>query len=139
MNIAILSMQRVNNFGSLLQSYSLKTILEEQGHQVFFLDIKPIKDDDRLMDSYRKHYKSDVEGSGLISKIKKIDRYTINRIRIKKESEYKKCIGILKEFHVESIFPLHEYWHHGYIAIFNDRLGNKEDTIYRKLLKIKSN
>lgn len=96
-------------------------------------------------------------------------------LRLKKESEYKKCIGILKEFHVESIFPLHEYWHHGYIAIFNDRVGNKdiaekecilalnfaeyknnslnnsepkrifgifrnkEDTIYRKLLKIKSN
>lgn len=39
-------------------------------------------------------------------------------LRLKKESEYKKCIGILKEFHVESIFPLHEYWHHGYIAIF---------------------
>lgn len=40
MKIAILSMQRVENHGSFLQSYALKNILEQQGHQVSFLDIK---------------------------------------------------------------------------------------------------
>lgn len=40
MKIAILSMQRVENHGSFLQSYALKSVLEQQGHQVSFLDIK---------------------------------------------------------------------------------------------------
>ena len=40
MNICILSMQRVNNYGSLLQSYSLKKTIESLGHKVYFIDIK---------------------------------------------------------------------------------------------------
>lgn len=39
MKICILSMQRVCNYGSVLQSYSLKKILEELGHDVEFIDI----------------------------------------------------------------------------------------------------
>ena len=38
--VGILSMQRVQNFGSLLQSYSLKKMLEELGAEVHFIDIK---------------------------------------------------------------------------------------------------
>ena len=45
MDICILSMQKVNNMGSLLQSYALKKMLEEMGHNVFFLDIKKIDAD----------------------------------------------------------------------------------------------
>lgn len=41
MRTGILSMQRVNNYGSFLQSFSLKSILEELGHDVEFIDIKP--------------------------------------------------------------------------------------------------
>lgn len=41
MKIAILSMQRVINYGSFLQAYSLKMILESMGHEVDFLDIMP--------------------------------------------------------------------------------------------------
>lgn len=33
-------MQRVNNYGSVLQAYALKKIIEEFGHQVEFIDIK---------------------------------------------------------------------------------------------------
>lgn len=40
MKIAILSMQRVINYGSFLQAYSLKRILENRGHTVTFIDIK---------------------------------------------------------------------------------------------------
>lgn len=47
-------------------------------------------------------------------------------LRLKKESEYKKCIDILKEFHEESVFPLHDYCYHGYIAVFEERLGNTD-------------
>lgn len=41
MNIGILSMQKIINFGSFLQSYALKHILESMGHSVSFVDIKP--------------------------------------------------------------------------------------------------
>lgn len=41
MKICILSMQRVLNYGSLLQAYSLKKMLESLGHQVSFIDIEP--------------------------------------------------------------------------------------------------
>lgn len=33
MKVCILSMQRINNMGSLLQSYALKRIIENLGHQ----------------------------------------------------------------------------------------------------------
>ncbi len=41
MNIGILSMQQVPNYGSFLQAYGLKTTLENLGHHVNFIDIIP--------------------------------------------------------------------------------------------------
>jgi hypothetical protein len=41
MKVGILSMQRVINYGSFLQSYALKETLNSLGHQCFFIDIKP--------------------------------------------------------------------------------------------------
>lgn len=38
--VCILSMQRIGNVGSLLQSYALKTTIERLGHQVEFIDIE---------------------------------------------------------------------------------------------------
>lgn len=40
MRIGIISMQRLINFGSWLQAYGLKSLLEEQGHEVEFIDVK---------------------------------------------------------------------------------------------------
>lgn len=40
MNIGIMSMQRVINYGSFLQAYGLKSVLESMGHQVQFVDYK---------------------------------------------------------------------------------------------------
>ena len=40
MNIGILSMQHVRNYGSFLQAYALKTTLESMGHQCEFVDIE---------------------------------------------------------------------------------------------------
>ena len=40
MKIGIMSMQRVINYGSYMQAFSLKTILEELGHEVVFVDYK---------------------------------------------------------------------------------------------------
>lgn len=86
MKICILSMQRVPNFGSVLQSYSLKKILNSMGHEVKFLDIEYREEDDSLMRGHRLDYSSECAKGGIIAKIKKIDRYAINRIKIKKKS-----------------------------------------------------
>lgn len=48
-NIGILSMQRIKNYGSFLQAYGLKKIIEELGYDVQFVDYKvekPIINDD---------------------------------------------------------------------------------------------
>lgn len=86
MNVGILSMQRVDNMGSLLQSYALKKTIEELGHQVGFIDIKKIDEDYELLGAYKQDYHEEREAIGLLGKIKKIDKYTINRFRIKKKS-----------------------------------------------------
>lgn len=41
MKIGILSMQKILNYGSFLQAFSLKLQLEKRGHDVYFVDIKP--------------------------------------------------------------------------------------------------
>lgn len=38
MKVGIMSMQRIENYGSFLQAYSLRQMLEELGHEVFFVD-----------------------------------------------------------------------------------------------------
>ena len=43
MKIGIISMQRVINYGSFLQSYALKALVERLGHDAVFVDIKPGK------------------------------------------------------------------------------------------------
>ncbi len=44
MNIGILSMQQIPNYGSFLQAYGLKNSLEKLGHCVNFIDIVPGKE-----------------------------------------------------------------------------------------------
>ena len=41
MKISIMSMQRICNYGSFLQAYGLKKIIEELGHEVTFTDYRP--------------------------------------------------------------------------------------------------
>lgn len=77
-------MQKVQNFGSLLQSYSLKKILESLGAEVRFIDIKRNEEDDVVVGENRLQFAKEMEEvGGLLHKLKKFDRYTINRIRIR--------------------------------------------------------
>lgn len=76
-------MQRVNNMGSLLQSYGLKKMLENEGAEVDFLDIKKIDEDFKLLNGSGQDYSYEFGEKGLISKLKKIDSYLLNRIKIK--------------------------------------------------------
>lgn len=61
MKVGILSMQRIKNYGSFLQAYGLKSILEELGADVEFVDYHPGK---TLVPSD--------EGKGIIRKISKL-------------------------------------------------------------------
>ena len=81
MKICILSVQRVQNFGSLLQSYALKSTLETLGHSVAFLDIERNEADNLLLAG--KQHDHGIREIGLLGKLKKVDRYTGNRIRNK--------------------------------------------------------
>lgn len=84
--VCILSMQRVDNMGSLLQAYGLKRILESMECDVEFLDIRPNQEDNLLLSGRQLDYSKEKEQKGLFGKIKKIDRYTVNRISIKLKS-----------------------------------------------------
>ena len=37
MKIGIVTVQYANNFGAVLQAYGLKIVLEQMGHQVFYI------------------------------------------------------------------------------------------------------
>ena len=77
-------MQRVPNFGSLLQSYSLKKMLECMGVEVHFIDIEKIEEDDKAVGERLQFSKEVEKNSGILSKLKKIDKYAFNRIKIRK-------------------------------------------------------
>ena len=84
MKICILSMQRVQNFGSVLQSFALKQMLERLGHQVSFLDIEPRPEDDCLRAGKIQHFQDTGEKTRFFGKLKKIDKYILNRINNKR-------------------------------------------------------
>ena len=86
MKVCILSMQQIDNIGSLLQSYALKTTIAKLGNEVEFIDIKKRDEDYRLLGNYKQEYHEEREKDGLLGKISKIDRYTVNRLKIKRKS-----------------------------------------------------
>ena len=86
MKVCILSMQQIDNMGSLLQSYALKTTIEKLVNEVEFMDIKKRDEDYKLLGNYKQEYHEEREKDGLLGKINKIDRYTINRLKIKGKS-----------------------------------------------------
>ena len=76
-------MQNVDNMGSLLQAYALKQTVECLGWDVEFLDIQPNHADNLLLGGKQLGYAQEQEQRGVAGKIKKIDKYTANRIQIK--------------------------------------------------------
>ena len=85
MKVCILSMQMIDNMGSVLQAYALKTLIEKLENEVEFIDIKKIKEDYEVLGDYKQEYCEEYEKDGLIGKIKKCDIYFLNRLRIKKQ------------------------------------------------------
>jgi len=75
--VAILSMQKVLNYGSYLQAFALKQLLLNNGaSEVYFIDIKPGKqlpgfsDGDQVNSNFISKIRSAILSSNLISKIK---------------------------------------------------------------------
>ncbi|MCH5184039.1 MAG: polysaccharide pyruvyl transferase family protein [Oscillospiraceae bacterium] len=73
MKIGILSMQRVRNYGSFLQAYALKRLLEQQGHSVRFVDL-PLRQTAQAAPS-----------KGMFAKLRLVDRYVLRRLDFQKK------------------------------------------------------
>ena len=86
MKVCILSMQRIDNMGSLLQSYALKKTIEKLGNEVEFIDIAKRDEDYELLGNYKQEYREERENDSLIGKFSKVDRYILNRLKIKRKS-----------------------------------------------------
>lgn len=76
-------MQRVCNFGSVLQAYSLKSILAEMGHDIEFIDIEEYSDDVVMLAEYTPNHNSEFDGyssNKIVRMLNKIDRYSFYRL-----------------------------------------------------------
>ena len=83
MKVAILSMQDVDNFGSLLQAYALKKLLKDDDVQ--FIKIEQNEADNKLLDGFYLDFtKESSKSDSLLNKISKFDIYIFNRLKIKK-------------------------------------------------------
>ena len=111
--VCILSMQMVNNMGSLLQSYSLKRLLEEMGHDVSFLPIEARGEDDELMGIYRNSLIGEVQSNDFESRLKRLDVYFWNRLWMKvknreQEKTYddfrREVLGIKSDFENDCVY-----------------------------------
>lgn len=97
-------MQRVENFGSLLQSYALKSILENLGHTVFFIDIEKRDEENTLLKEIRQKFQEELENGGdrtFLSKLTKVDRYFWNRLSNK--MKLKAQSSLLENFRVNNL------------------------------------
>ena len=65
MIVGILSMQKVDNLGSLLQAYGLKKVLESLGSETEFMDIKKIDEDYNLSKEHAQDFSGELEAKGL--------------------------------------------------------------------------
>lgn len=96
MKVCILSMQKVNNMGSLLQAYGLKCMLEKFDCIVEYMDIKRIDEDYDLLGTNTQNYSNEFEKTGVVGKMFKLNKYLLNRIKHKKLE--KKQDELFKEF-----------------------------------------
>lgn len=126
MKVCILSMQDVQNYGSLLQALSLKRMLEKIGHNVYFIGIKPNKEENKLV-PIADDFIEDMEGKGNISRIKKIDRYLFNRIRNKKRTQDQFVImnQFRNEYFSSNDNDVYDYCVIGSDEVFNCMLNSK--------------
>ena len=74
--VGILSMQRIKNYGSFLQAYALKKMIEELGHEVEFVDYhieKPLIENNQKGNNFKKIVEILSEDAPLKQKLQYID------------------------------------------------------------------
>ena len=113
MKIGIMSMQRVVNYGSYLQSYGLKKMLENLGHDVSFVDYKlekPINiDNNEIINNnfvkrifrqfslkYRVYRKKQIKMNLTFDEfVKKYNNYYLSDLGVSKEPNYNPKLDLL--------------------------------------------
>ena len=119
MKVGILSMQQITNYGSFLQAYGLKSIIERLGHQVEFINIIPGKQ----LPQYR------------ISRLHKI-RLMLKRLKVKHPFKQLNCTMRLhkrfdKEFKPElGVKPGNNDQYFDVIVIGSDEVFNVAQTTW---------
>lgn len=93
-NIGILSMQKIDNYGSVLQSYGLKKMLESLGATVFFVDIEKRDEDNKLLGSVINDFRNECDKGGF--HFSKVNKYIW--IRVKHRIEARHCINYFDIF-----------------------------------------
>lgn len=81
MRVCILSMQDVQNMGSLLQSYALKQMLTQMDLEVDFLHIESRDEDNLLLQNWVEDFSDEAEHIGGLSRLRKIDQYLFTRLK----------------------------------------------------------
>ena len=118
MKVCILSMQDVQNFGSLLQALSLKEMLTSLGAEVSFLPIRPDGEDDRLLhvhDDFSDEYEAPPT---LLGRLSKVDRYLVTRLKDK--AAWRKEQGYMNAFRLEHLPRAREGGHFDLCVIGSD-------------------
>ena len=95
MKVKILSMQRINNHGSFLQSFALKNLIEQHGAQVEFLDIKKGEDNSLFAVSDKNEFADNKRYQNIIGRL-------VMRLKRKKQREIffeqrRKFLGLTSE------------------------------------------
>ena len=102
MKIGILSMQRIENFGSLLQAYALKKTLETFGNEVSFIDIQYIEEDNKLLNGVQQDFSFERGGKSVKQFLLKFNKYFFNRL--KNLTRLKKQNALFESFRQEKLF-----------------------------------
>lgn len=106
MKIGIMSMQRVVNYGSFLQSYALKKTIEEMGHEVEFVDFHiepPLLDSKIEKNNYRKELIKNkiievISKNSLLIKILPKDKKEIIENRRNYNTKFLPMLGVSSKF-----------------------------------------
>ena len=92
--VGILSMQRIKNYGSFLQAYGLKTVIEELGNEVEFVDYhvgKPVIENSKKNSKFQKGLETFKYDAKLLHKI----QYIIHKNRFGKK--YYKVLNLTEK------------------------------------------
>lgn len=123
MNICILSMQRVLNYGSVLQAYGLKKLLESLGHNVEFIDISRNEEENAFFNEHISEEKKKKIMDRQQTSLEKLTFYPWRQPYVKKENaDFARTI---KEFQ-NNVLKLSDniISHYDYCVIGSDEVFN---------------